>query len=181
MRELTLVLQPDAVGCTALGLFRPRLRIAIRCPRSGLIQSGQWLRAPCSADRQGWPHGLCCRPGLSSSQPGGCLAASPAPLSVHSLLRVPGSSARSRRPIPGTTTAPCRPAPPGATPWGTGAPGGCVPLGLDRGSPAGAEPCRQGPGWQGASPPWGGDTGNFDHAFRLVSSIKGEALAGWAG
>ena len=48
-------------------------------------------------------------------------------------------------------------------------------------SPAGAEPCWQGLGWQGASPSCGGDTGNFDQAFRLVSSIKGEALAGWAG
>lgn len=48
-------------------------------------------------------------------------------------------------------------------------------------SPAGAGPCWQGPGWQGASPSCGGDTGNFDQAFCLVSSIKGEALAGWAG
>lgn len=48
-------------------------------------------------------------------------------------------------------------------------------------SPTGAELLWQGRGWQGASPSCGGDTGIFDQAFCLVSSIKGEALAGWAG
>lgn len=115
----------------------------------------------------------------------GWLVASPAPLVVRSLLRVPGSPAPSRRPSPGTTAAPSRiccgsPCSPGSHTTGDRSsrwpcaphPGG--------GSPAGAEACRQGLGWQGASPSCGGDTGNFDQAFRLVSSIKGEALAGWS-
>lgn len=74
LRELTPMPELGAVGCAVPGLFGPRLRWPLtgdKMPPVGAdsIRARRWPQAPCSAGGQGWPHELCCCPGLSSSQP----------------------------------------------------------------------------------------------------------------